>query len=69
MRPCAQPLFQRSVDSWRHLLRRSIENPDEDKGLVLISLVADGRSVYSFGESASSTRSCGQPTLAAACFG
>jgi CBS domain-containing protein len=47
---CAQPLFQRSVDSWRHLLRRSIENPDEHKGLVLISLVTDGRPVYSFGQ-------------------
>jgi CBS domain-containing protein len=46
---CAQPLFQRSVASWRHLLGRSIENPDENKGLVLISLVADGRAVYSFG--------------------
>jgi CBS domain-containing protein len=46
---CARPLFRRSVTSWRHLLRRSIENPDENKGLALISLVADGRAVYSFG--------------------
>jgi CBS domain-containing protein len=45
-----QPLFRRSVTAWRHLLRRAIENPDENKGLVLVSLVADGRSVYSFGQ-------------------
>ena len=44
-----QPLFRRSITSWRHLLRRSIENPEENKGLVLISLVADGRPVHSFG--------------------
>ncbi|MGH2994573.1 MAG: putative nucleotidyltransferase substrate binding domain-containing protein [Solirubrobacterales bacterium] len=47
---CAQPLFQRSVDSWRHLIRGSIEDPDEEKALVLLSLVADGRPVYSFGD-------------------
>jgi CBS domain-containing protein len=47
---CAQPLFRRSVASWRHLLRGAIQNPDENKGLVLISLVADGRPVYSFGQ-------------------
>jgi CBS domain-containing protein len=44
-----QPLFRRSITAWRQLLRRSVENPDEDKGLVLISLVADARPVYSFG--------------------
>ncbi len=47
---CAQPLFRRSVVSWRHLLRRAIQNPEENKGLVLTSLVADGRPVYSFGQ-------------------
>jgi CBS domain-containing protein len=47
---CARPLFRRSMVSWRHLLRRAIQNPDENKGLVLISLVADGRPIYSFGQ-------------------
>jgi CBS domain-containing protein len=46
----AQPLFQRSVDSWRHLIRRSIEQPDEEKALVLVSLVADGHPVHRRGE-------------------
>lgn len=46
----AQPLFQRSVDSWRRLIRHYIEHPDEDKALVLISLVSDGRPVCNVGE-------------------
>jgi CBS domain-containing protein len=47
---CAQSLFRRSVDSWRDLIRHFIEHPDEEKALVLISLVSDGRPVYSSGE-------------------
>ncbi len=47
---CAKPLFQRSTDSWRQLIRRSVENPDERKALVLVSLVADGRPVYGSGD-------------------
>jgi CBS domain-containing protein len=47
---CAQPLLQRSLDSWRELIRRFIEHPDQKKALVLISLVSDGRSVYTSGE-------------------
>jgi CBS domain-containing protein len=46
----AQPACYRSVRAWHHLLRHMIENPDEDKALVLVSLVADGRPVYTFGD-------------------
>jgi len=47
---CAQPLFQRSVESWRSLIGHAIEHPDAEQALVLISLVADGRPIYNVGE-------------------
>jgi CBS domain-containing protein len=46
----AEPLFQRSIDSWRNLIRHFIEHPDADKALVLISLVSDARTVFSYGD-------------------
>jgi len=46
----ANPLFERSVESWQELISNSIEHPDENKGLVVISLLIDGRKVYGFGD-------------------
>ena len=39
-------LFNRSVSGWRRLIRRSIEDPTEDKGLIVISLFLDGRVLH-----------------------
>jgi CBS domain-containing protein len=46
----AQPLFRRSTESWRQLIRKYVENPDKQQALVLISLVADGRPVHGYGD-------------------
>jgi CBS domain-containing protein len=46
----SRPLFVRSDDAWRELIADSIENPVEDKGLIVISLFLDGRVVYRRGE-------------------
>ncbi len=45
----AAPLFARSFESWRELIRSSIEHPDRDKALVLLSLLFDARSVHRSG--------------------
>ena len=44
-----QPLFERSFEAWRALIRSSIEDPDRDKALILISLLSDGRPVHAIG--------------------
>jgi CBS domain-containing protein len=46
----SRPLFVRSDDAWRELIAESIDNPREDKGLIVISLLLDGRLVYRRGE-------------------
>ena len=43
-------LFVRSTRSWRRALRRAIESPTEDKGLILLSLMLDGRVVEHVGD-------------------
>lgn len=48
----ARPQLQRSADSWRRAIRHAIENPDEEKALILVSLLADGRCVCASGEPA-----------------
>ena len=48
----AEPLFERSVDAWRDEIRYCIEHPGEQKALILISLLYDGRPVHSVGEAA-----------------
>jgi CBS domain-containing protein len=45
----AQGLFTRPLGSWRRLIRGSIEDPRSDKGLIVISLLLDGRIVYGGG--------------------
>jgi CBS domain-containing protein len=46
----AQPLFDRSFDAWRELIRTLIEHPDRDKALVFLSLLFDARSVHAIGD-------------------
>jgi CBS domain-containing protein len=46
----SQQLFVRSTRSWRHALRRAIERPTEEKGLILLSLMLDGRVVEDVGD-------------------
>ncbi len=44
-----QDLFARPVSAWRRLIRESIEQPTENKGLIVISLFLDGRVLYQGG--------------------
>ena len=46
----AGPLFDRSFDAWRELIRTSIEHPDRDKALIFLSLLFDARSVHAIGD-------------------
>jgi CBS domain-containing protein len=45
----AENLFVRPVSACRRLIRESIEDPRSDKGLIVISLLLDGRIVYDGG--------------------
>ncbi len=45
----AQALFERSADAWRATIRECLERPGEEKALILISLVYDGRTSYRYG--------------------
>jgi CBS domain-containing protein len=42
----SKPLFARSYESWQALARGWLENPTQEKTLVLVSLVVDGRPVW-----------------------
>ncbi|MBV9607651.1 MAG: CBS domain-containing protein, partial [Solirubrobacterales bacterium] len=42
----ADPLFVRSLDSWRRAARGWIEDPTQDKALVLVSVLIDSRPVW-----------------------
>ncbi len=44
-----QDLFNRPVSAWRRLIRASIANPTENKGLIVISLFLDGRAIFQEG--------------------
>jgi CBS domain-containing protein len=43
-------LFNRSSDSWRRGTREVVDEPDQDKALIFLSLLFDGRTVYGIGE-------------------
>jgi len=45
----ADPLFERSVSAWRQEVHDCIENPGDQKALILISLLYDARAVYGSG--------------------
>ena len=42
----SNPQFRRSVASWRAAVEHVCENPSRDQGLILVSLVTDGRPVW-----------------------
>jgi CBS domain-containing protein len=44
------PLFNRSSDSWRGGIRDVVDEPDQEKALVFLSLLSDGRTVYGIGD-------------------
>jgi CBS domain-containing protein len=46
----AEPLFDRSFEAWRSVIRASIEHPDRGKALIFLSLLADARPVYWIGD-------------------
>ena len=46
----ADPLFERSADAWRDEIRHCLEHTDEDKALILVSLLYDARPVHGLGE-------------------
>jgi CBS domain-containing protein len=46
----SKPLFARSYSSWQALARGWLENPTQEKALVLVSLVVDGRPVWGLRE-------------------
>jgi CBS domain-containing protein len=43
----ASPLFARSLASWRRAARSLAEDPTQDKALILVSVLADSRPVWS----------------------
>jgi CBS domain-containing protein len=43
----ANPLFARSLDSWHRAARSLAEDPTQDKALILVSVLADSRPVWS----------------------
>ena len=46
----ASPLFDRSFESWRRAIRDVVDHPDQDKALVFLSLLLDGRLVHGIGD-------------------
>ena len=42
----ADPLFVRSLDSWQSAIRSWLEDPAQDKALVLMSVLVDSRPVF-----------------------
>ncbi len=53
----ASPLFARSLASWRRAARSLAEDPTQDQALILVSVLADSRPVWS----GSGVREGGQP--------
>jgi CBS domain-containing protein len=45
----ASPLFARSLASWRRAVRSLAEDPTQDQALILVSVLADSRPVWSSG--------------------
>ena len=45
----SNPLLARSLASWRAVARSLSENPAQDQGLIFVSVITDGRPVWSTG--------------------
>lgn len=62
VKPCnagalaTKPLFARPVDDWERLAGSWLDDPDQEKALVLVSLVGDGRAVVGDGGMATRMR-------------
>jgi CBS domain-containing protein len=48
----ANPLFARSVASWRAIARRLSEDPTQEQALIFVSLITDGRPIWDSGQPA-----------------
>lgn len=44
------PILNRSSGSWRKAIRDAVEDPDQEKALLFLSLLFDGRVVYGIGD-------------------
>jgi CBS domain-containing protein len=42
----SRPLFARSIDAWERITRSWLDDPDQEKALILVSVVVDGRPVW-----------------------
>jgi CBS domain-containing protein len=58
----ANPIFARSLASWRRAARSLSEDPTQDKALILVSVLADSRPVWSSGGDMAGGLWEGQPT-------
>jgi len=58
----ANPIFARSLASWRRAARSLSEDPTQDKALILVSVLADSRPVWSSGGDTTGGLWEGQPT-------
>jgi CBS domain-containing protein len=58
----ANPIFARSLASWRRAARSLSEDPTQDKALILVSVLADSRPVWSSGADMAGGLWEGQPT-------
>jgi CBS domain-containing protein len=62
IKPCnagalaTKPLFARPVSDWERLASSWLDNPDQEKTLILVSLVGDGRAVVGDGSMAARMR-------------
>jgi CBS domain-containing protein len=45
----AKPVLDRSFESWRAAIRGVLEDPEQEQGLIFISLLADARRTYRHG--------------------
>jgi CBS domain-containing protein len=60
IKPCkggalaTKPLFARPIGDWERLARSWLDDPDQEKALILVSLVGDGRAVH--GDDTAATR-------------
>jgi CBS domain-containing protein len=57
----ANPIFARSLASWRRAARSLTEDPTQGKALILVSVLADSRPVWSSGRAAAGGLWEGQP--------
>ena len=58
----ANPIFARSLASWRRAAQSLSEDPTQDKALILVSVLADSRPVWSSGGDTTGGLWEGQPT-------